>query len=232
MIERVTIYGDSFADPTYAQSIHPTWYKLLEDEGYEVTNLGESGSGPMYSFKHMYQNAHSYNEKDILVFILSGVNRLCITGNHKEDAEIYDSITGPESKVWIPGSDLYEILKDELRYGNWKYESFLYALSRKQCRVFTYFLTYEESFFKSLLNDGKYYCHHEDLENACWNEYVEEERSRDASDDQYFRVNHLSAENHVIMYQQIVNFINGKPVPNFLQGIYKGTYNKDEFVYD
>jgi len=225
MIERVTIYGDSFADPKYEpKSLHPTWYGLLKKEGYDVTNLGKSGSGPMFSFKHMYQNAHSYNEKDIIVFILSGVNRLCITGNHKEDAEMYDSI---EEDV-----DLFEILKDELTYGNWKYESFLYALSRKQCRVFTYFLTYEESFFKSSLNDGRYYCHHEDLENACWNEYIEEERSRDASDDQHFRSNHLSAENHVIMYQQITNFINSKPIPDFLQGIYKGTYNKDEFVYD
>ena len=214
MIERVTIYGDSFADPKYEpKSLHPTWYGLLKKEGYDVTNLGKSGSGPMFSFKHMYQNAHSYNEKDIIVFILSGVNRLCITGNHEEDV------------------DLFEILKDELTYGNWKYESFLYALSRKQCRVFTYFLTYEESFFKSSLNDGRYYCHHEDLENACWNEYVEEERSRDASDDQHFRSNHLSAENHFIMYQQIVNFINGKDIPVFLQGIYRGTY-KDEFIYD
>ena len=55
MIKRITIYGDSFADPTYNQ-IHPTWYKLLEKEGYQIINLGESGAGPMYSFKHMYSN--------------------------------------------------------------------------------------------------------------------------------------------------------------------------------
>ena len=68
MIERVTIYGDSFADPKYEpKSLHPTWYGLLKKEGYDVTNLGKSGSGPMFSFKHMYQNAHSYNEKDIEV---------------------------------------------------------------------------------------------------------------------------------------------------------------------
>ena len=177
----------------------------------------------MFSFKHMYQNAHSYNEKDIIVFILSGVNRLYISGDHSLDAQLYDNID----------EDIEKILKDELTYGNWKYESFLYALSREQrCRILTYFLDIDESYFKTRLNDDNYYCYNEGLAKVSWNEYVEEERSRDSSDDQYFRVNHLSAGNHVIMYQQIVNFINDKPIPNFLQGIYKGTYNEDEFVYD
>ena len=61
------------------------------------------------------------NEEDLIVFILSGVNRLCITGDHDKDAELYDNID----------KDLEKILEDELIYGNWKYESFLYALSRK-----------------------------------------------------------------------------------------------------
>ena len=35
------------------------------------------------------------------------------------------------------------------------------------------------------------------------------------------------------MYQKITNFMNDvKPITNFLQGIYKGTYNDKEFVYD
>ena len=72
MIKRITIYGDSFADPKYIRT-HPTWYRLLEDDGYEVTNLGESGSGPMFSFKHMYRNAHRYIDEDLIVFILSGM---------------------------------------------------------------------------------------------------------------------------------------------------------------
>ena len=39
MIKRITIYGDSFADPKYIRT-HPTWYRLLEDDGYEVTKSG------------------------------------------------------------------------------------------------------------------------------------------------------------------------------------------------
>ena len=87
-------------------------------------------------------------------------------------------------------------------------------------------------FLKSTLNDTRYHCYCESLEEVSWNEYVEEEKERDQGDDQYYRINHLSAENHVIMYQQIVNFTKGLSIPNFLQGIYKGTYNDKEFVYD
>ena len=223
MIKRITIYGDSFADPKYIRT-HPTWYRLLEDDGYEVTNLGESGSGPMFSFKHMYRNAHRYIDEDLIVFILSGVNRLCITSDHEKDAQLFDNID----------EDLKKILRDELTYGNWKYESFLYALSREQrCKIFTYFLDLEESYFKTKLNNDNYYCHCEGLADVSWKEYVKEERERDASDDIHFRANHLSEENHILMYQQITNFMHDvKPIPNFLQGIYKGTYNDKEFVYD
>ena len=39
MIERVTIYGDSFADPKYEpKSLHPTWYGLLKKEGYDAVS--------------------------------------------------------------------------------------------------------------------------------------------------------------------------------------------------
>jgi hypothetical protein len=211
MIEKVTIYGDSFADPQW-DNVHPTWYGLLKDEGYKVTNLGKSGSGPMYSFKHLYRNISKYNNDDLLVVIISGAPRLDV---EEKDYRL-----------------VFEMFKDETIYGNWKYESLLYALSRQQCKVFAYFLSVEESYFKTSLNDDRYFCFSKGLADVSWDEYVEEERSRDATDDQYYRANHLSADNHIIMYQQIVNFINGKPIPSFLEGIYRGTYNKDEFIYD
>ena len=256
MIERITIYGDSFAHPGRKEDCHhPTWYGLLEEEGYEVTNLGESGSGPMYSFKHMYKNAHTYNEQDLVVFIISGSPRVCFTGNHQIDTRIklfadndpyydqvvkQDKLRDVQEKLFNNYMGKYgkgvklalEIFGDELIYSNWKYESFLYALSRNHCKVFAYFLTLDESYFKSSLNDTRYHCYCESLEEVSWNEYIKEERQRDQGDDQYYRINHLSAENHIIMYQQIVNFMKGLYIPNFLQGIYKGTYNDKEFVYD
>ena len=60
MIERVTIYGDSFAEPQWEHS-HPTWYGRLKDRWPETVNHGKSGAGPMYSFKQFYQDISGFN---------------------------------------------------------------------------------------------------------------------------------------------------------------------------
>ena len=212
MIKRVTIYGDSFADPQW-DNVHPTWYGLLKDEGYKVTNLGKSGSGPMYSFKHLYRNISKYNNDDLLVVIISGAPRLDV---EEKDYRL-----------------AFEMFKDETIYGNWKYESLLYALSRQQCKVFAYFLSVEESYFKTSLNDDRYFCFSKGLVDVSWDEYVEEERLiHEASDDLNYRINHLSEVNHEIMYKQVTGFVDGREIPKFLKNVYKGTYNKDEFIYD
>ena len=54
MIKRVTIYGDSFAEPQWndtGENTHPTWYGRLKDRWPTTVNYGKAGSGPMYSFK-------------------------------------------------------------------------------------------------------------------------------------------------------------------------------------
>ena len=73
MIERVTIYGDSFADPisndpSRWQEI--TWYGLLRKRWPETQNYGKSGSGPMYSFKKFYESLHSFTHEDLIVFVV------------------------------------------------------------------------------------------------------------------------------------------------------------------
>ena len=98
MIERVTIYGDSFADPNNDQ-IHPTWHGRLKERWPSTINLAVSGSGPMYSFKHFYQNLdskdypdiESYNYQDLIVFVLSGQNRLYFDIEEAEDTQAWCS---------------------------------------------------------------------------------------------------------------------------------------------
>jgi hypothetical protein len=38
--------------------------------------------------------------------------------------------------------------------------------------------------------------------------------------------------NHEVMYKQVTGFVDGREIPKFLKNVYKGTYNKDEFIYD
>ena len=116
----------------------------------------------------------------------------------------------------------------------------------------------EETYIKTSLNDDNFYVHNESLEEACSNEYVEEQRRADKKESEGWtekdrrerreafdlghRVNHLTEMNHEVMYKQIVGFVDGREIPKFLKNVYKGTYNKemhgnldlfhDEFVYD
>ena len=197
----------------YKSKLNLNVLSVLKDEGYKVTNLGKSGSGPMYSFKHLYRNISKYNNDDLLVVIISGAPRLDV---EEKDYRL-----------------VFEMFKDETIYSNWKYESLLYALSKQQCKVFAYFLSVEESYFKTSLNDDRYFCFSKGLADVSWDEYVEEERLiHEASDDLNYRINHLSEVNHEIMYKQVTGFVEGNEIPKFLKNVYRGTYKKDEFVYD
>ena len=262
MIERVTIYGDSFADPSWSdpsrwQEI--TWYGLLRKRWPETVNYGKSGSGPMYSFKKFYESLHSFTHEDLIVFVVSGAPRIYFNieeaGDeiHQWNGRIVRNITDSESSdkagdgieleseydKWIKINKdkarfAVDTFRDETVYGNWKYESLLYTASRIQkCKIFIYHLSMEESYIKTSLNDEYFHVHDEGLERVVWNEYVEEERLiHKISDDLHFRVNHLTVVNHEVMYKQIAGFVDGKEIPKFLKNVYKGTYKKDEFVYD
>jgi hypothetical protein len=257
MIERVTIYGDSFADPNW-EYIHPTWHGRLKDRWSKTVNYGKSGSGPMYSFKKFYESLPKLNHEDLIVFVLSGAarvyfnikeagseihqwnNRVVVSIEDSESPASRDSIQSEsEYDKWIKINKdkarfAVDTFHDEVVYGNWKYESLLYAASRIQkCKIFIWQLGMEDSYIKTSLNDDYFYVHNETLEEAVWNEYVEEERLiHKFTDDLYYKVNHLTEVNHEVMYKQVAGFVDGTEIPKFLKNVYKGTYKKDEFVYD
>ena len=255
MIKRVTIYGDSFADPGWNNE-HPTWHGRLRDRWPEIKNHGKSGSGPMYSFKQFYEDLSTgFNYEDLIVFVISGAPRIHFsTPAHRDDihqwnnkicrdldtGDSYPLVTEDKEYAynqWFSFNKdkarfAVDTFRDETVYGNWKYESLLYTVSRIQkCKVFIWYLSMYESYIQTSLNDEYFYIHDEDLEDAVKNEYVEEERGQYRNDLNY-NVNHFTEANHEIMYKQVVNFVDGREIPKFLQGICKGQYNKDEFIYD
>jgi hypothetical protein len=287
MIKRVTIYGDSFAEPQW-ENRHPTWYGRLKDRWPETVNYGKSGAGPMYSFKQFYQDLRKLNYEDLIVFVMSGAPRIYfnIEGVPSDDIHQWnnrimlditdDTHRSPDSfqseseyDEWISLNKdkarfAIDTFHDEIIFGNWKYESLLYTTSRIQkCKIFIWNLSLNqnamsnglESYIKTSLNDDNFYIHNESLEEACSNEYIVEEREKEDNEldrkwdrmkqeknekerrereryDLNYRVNHMTEMNHEVMYKQVVGFVDGKEIPKFLKNVYKGTYNKDEFVYD
>ena len=258
MIKRVTIYGDSFAEPQWndtGENTHPTWYGRLKDRWSATVNYGKAGSGPMYSFKQFYQDLPKLNYEDLIVFVISWPDRICW------DSEAADQMRAParSKEEAMAKKFTTDTFRDETVYGNWKYESLLYTASRIQkCKIFIWHTCMEESYIKTSLNDDNFYVHNESLGEACSNEYVEEQRRADKKESEGWtekdrrerreafdlghRVNHLTEMNHEVMYKQIVGFVDGREIPKFLKNVYKGTYNKemhgnldlfhDEFVYD
>jgi hypothetical protein len=288
MIKRVTIYGDSFAEPQWANS-HPTWYGRLRDRWPDTVNYGKSGAGPMYSFKQFYQDLPKLNYEDLIVFVMSGAPRIYFNikeapsddihqWNNNICRKIVDKTHRPsdhfqsesEFDKWASlnidkARFALDTFRDETIYGNWKYESLLYTASRIQkCKIFIWCLSLnqnemsngKESYIKTSLNDDYFYVHDESLEEACSNEYVEAaqekvdnetakekewkgvERNREGMKwereryDLNYRINHFTEMNHEVMYKQVTGFVDGREIPKFLKNVYKGTYNKDEFIYD
>ena len=260
MIDRITIYGDSFAEPSFNKNQHPTWYGRLRDRWPNYKNHGKCGSGPMYSFKQFYEDLSiGFNYEDLIVFVISGGPRIHFsTPAHRDDIHQWnnkiwrDLDTGEREEnrgIDVEEENAYnqwfslnkdkarfaiDSFYDETAYGNWKYESLLYTVSRIQkCKVFIWYLSMWESYIKTSLNDEYFYIHDEDLENAVKNEYVEEEREQICNDlNCHNNANHFTEANHEIMYKQVTGFVDGKEVPKFLKSVYRGTYKEDEFMYD
>ena len=240
MIKRVTIYGDSFAEPQWPAP-HPTWYGRLKDRWPATVNYGKSGSGPMYSFKQFYQDLPKLNYEDLIVFVISGPDRVC--WNSEADDQMRGNAKSYEEAM--ARKFAVDTFHDETIYGNWKYESLLYTVSRIQkCKIFTWHLGMKESYsyIKTSLNDDYFYVHNESLGEACSNEYVEEERRGDKKEewrkerreafDLNHRVNHLTEMNHEVMYKQITGFVDDTEIPKFLKNVHKGLYEEQEFIYD
>ena len=242
MIKRVTIYGDSFAEPQWNDTggnTHPTWYGRLKDRWPTTVNYGKAGSGPMYSFKQFYQDLPKLNYEDLIVFVISWPDRICW------DSEAADQMRAParSKEEAMAKKFTTDTFRDETVYGNWKYESLLYTASRIQkCKIFIWHTCMEESYIKTSLNDDNFYVHNESLGEACSNEYVEEERRGDKKEewrkerreafDLNHRVNHLTEMNHEVMYKQITGFVDDTEIPKFLKNVHKGLYEEQEFIYD
>ena len=94
-MERVWIFGDSFADPNWEKEryVHETWYEKLEKQYDEYHNFAFAGTGPHYSFKEFYKRYESFNEDDLIVFILSGQDRInfYVSPTSDDRADVYKS---------------------------------------------------------------------------------------------------------------------------------------------
>ena len=146
-MKRVWIFGDSFADPNWEKEryVHETWYEKLEKQYDEYHNFAFAGTGPHYSFKEFYQRYESFNEDDLIVFILSGQDRINFYVSPSSDDRA-DVLKSHEAEFVNEENMTYamQTFEQEVLNLNKKNESFLYTISRlNKCKICIFFLRTE-----------------------------------------------------------------------------------------
>ena len=254
MIKRVTIYGDSYADPHWGKErlVHETWYETLAKQ-YEYKNFAMAGTGPHYSMTEFYRRYKQFNKEDLVIWILSGEERIQyhlpdkFRTNRRSNIElVHDSYWDFKNQKMLCNEyfdpSFHQSHKDHMSYtmktferevinSNKKNESFLYIISRiHKCKICIFFLRYDDSYIKDSLNDDLFYIHPMALQDISKNEY------KDPGEPFYEdnkRNNHLSEDNHKIMYGIIDGFVQGiSELPEFKQNLLKEPDRKAvRFIY-
>ena len=249
-MERVWIFGDSFADPNWEKEryVHETWYEKLEKQYDEYHNFAFAGTGPHYSFKEFYKRYESFNEDDLIVFILSGQDRInfYVSPTSDDRADVYKSHEAEwdfnNYKMNFNNSEDFDnedeermtyamqTFEQEVLNLNKKNESFLYTISRlNKCKICIFFLRPEESYIGDRLNDTNFYIHKDGLAKACEDEYI---NPGEPYVEYNKRNNHMVEENHIVLYEIIDNFVKGNTnIPSFKKHLID-VPDKREFIYD
>ena len=236
MEKKITIFGDSYADPK-GKPAH-TWHKRFDN----VKNYGESGTGSQYSFNIFYDL--NFTEEDVIIFLLSDAFRINFHGGNLIVGElsnikwfeetrktycVFEHLSENQlTKRHLKILDFYEKNKSEIDFlyltfekelakTNEKNIAYLHSYSLKhKCKIIAFEIFETNRDDMSHLNCETFHLYNGFLRNDSMGEIFRDEI------DKYVkftdkRHNHFSDENHDIFYQYIQNVLNDKPLPKFKQ---------------
>ena len=240
MPNKIIIFGDSFADPEDKSTENKdltAWYEFLSQE-YEIINHAKSGTGPHYSFREYYNfiSNQSINYAEyICIFLLSGEDRIHFHGANPQSITHINWDFDKKKSWWAEDKNLikekryYENFKseidflfltmhDELMWSNFKNLGFLYINSLLLGLKTIVFCTFGIKILSRMayvdftkLNSFNFYLNSKELGVIAHEEFIDIEET-DGYDYVDHRRNHLSQENHIILYENIKNIINNKNV--------------------
>ena len=124
MLNKIIIFGDSFADPEDISKENKdivAWYEFLSQE-YEIINHAKSGTGYHYSFKEYYNfiSNQSINHTEyICIFLLSGEDRIHFHGANPISQQHKLGFFDKKKSWWAEDKNL---IKEKKYYENFKSE--------------------------------------------------------------------------------------------------------------
>tara|TARA_B100000809_G_scaffold245677_1_gene272877 strand:- start:1129 stop:1941 length:813 start_codon:yes stop_codon:yes gene_type:complete len=268
-IKRVTIYGDSFADPNWRQGdwnrekehpLHETWYETLAKQ-YEYKNFAVAGTGPHYSMKEFYSQYEQFNEKDLVIWILSGEERIQFhlpdeyymrkynkypidLGSPAADNKrhrinlVHDICWHFEKQEMSPHGDhstiFFKTYKDHMSYAMKTFEREV-VNSNKKNEAFLYTISRIQKckicIFILRYNDSYMKTSFND-DSFYIHPQSLDEFFESLGDAEAPRRNHFSEPNHKIMYKIIDNFVQGMPGVFPQRLILEPDHKTERFIYD
>ena len=252
---KIHLYGDSYFE--YNKCKHDTFLDKLKTK-YGVDNIinhGKSRVGPHYNLplitNHIIQN--KIKEGDVLLCHISNTSRVqfpykndtinefawdhnlkksfCYDENMKlKDFQIKAKCFYDEYRNEIDFA--YLTFNDFLLYSGINLTGFLFSISQSlnlKVIVFDGEIEFFTEIFSKLNNKNFYYCPKSlfriSIEEVFWNQ-IDQVANSLKSDK---RINHLSEENHIILFEFIVKLIQNEEIDNI---VWKTDFRHATDVYD
>jgi len=240
----IYVFGDSYACPNYIMNKNDEymWTKKLEKK-FKVINFALSGTGPHYSFKKFYEmmSKKMFDSDDLIIFIISGNDRIdfkfenpqhitCIGWNQNKkipyvDSNAQDSVKDYFNLLYSEISFYFMTNEKEIEMSVYKNIGLLFLLSKLLKIKTIVFYTSENLLYNfNSLNDEKFYIYDKSLSNISGEEIFDYNGESIFND---FRHNHLSKQNHIIFYENLLKILSNDY--NNLSNFEKNIFSIDQF---
>ena len=219
----IHIFGDSYA---HHPSLHPLnyfedsykrWMNMFSDEE-EVINYSKPSASLYYCFKKINDIREQIDRDDKIIFLLSDSKRLDFPflkeSDHSSSVyEIYQGRTNNENETYLENwiheiklvFDMFE--KEILNFYFYVISGLNYISKKIGCRILcltcTDFLNNNSDFDLFFYNDKNFKVKNTNLFKISLEEFVDSKFNQKVESE---RLNHLSRENHVVLYHIISNF--------------------------
>jgi hypothetical protein len=216
MKEKVWIFGDSFSDPKYINNNNFSWPTELA-KNYDVNNLSLCGTGPDWSLDRLLQIQKLNQTQDInLIFFISNPHRFDFKfyKDARDQVLYFYLLNGPDNKDSDNRIAPYQQQKEFVKlFNRWYLGCQIDSYIDKEIMKYVGALKLLEKIFKKILvwpifdmlkiqiDQGEKFYVVNDLPLA----NIESDLRYTFSNDS--RANHLSDDNHLVMLEQLSNWI-------------------------
>ena len=240
----IHIFGDSYAHNIQQGTSYTQWLDMVEDNE-EVINYANPSASPYVCFRELNSRYNESWKSDKVIFLLTDATRLDFPflkeENHNSSVyNLYHGGFNNENETYLKDW-IYEIKlvfdmfeKEILNFYFYVISGLNYISKKIGCKILSLpcsdFLNKDNNFDLFFYNDKNFKVANIDLFRISQEEFVDLKYNQEVEDK---RLNHLSEENHIVLYNIISNFFYDT---NYDEKFHTGLYDVegekiDRFIY-